>query len=62
MLFNDAYRFMNWLRTARLLLIEILAVTELVFISARMTFIAAYHCIRIFNSWEDAYRFSGWTG
>ena len=62
MLFNDAYGFINWPLTVLLLLIEVLLVMKPVLISARMTFTAAYCCIRISNSWEDAYPYSGWTG
>merc|ERR1712176_1553178 len=32
-----------------------------VFISGLVTFIAAYHYIRIFNSWVDAYQYSAGT-
>merc|ERR1712066_30600 len=31
-----------------------------VLISGLVTFIAAYHYIRIFNSWDDAYRYMDW--
>merc|ERR1712045_144826 len=31
-----------------------------VIISGLVTFIAAYHYIRIFNSWDDAYRYMDW--
>jgi len=33
-----------------------------VFISGLVTFIAAYHYIRIFNSWVDSYQYSAGTG
>ena len=48
MLFNDAYRFMDRALAALLQLIDILLVMKLVFISSRMTSIAAYYNIRVF--------------
>ena len=52
---------MGWLLIVNSLLIEILLVMKPVFVSGRMTFLAAHHYIRIFNSWEDASPYSGLT-
>ena len=60
--FNDSYRFVKWLLTAPLLLIEILLVMKLVLISGLLTFIAVYNHIRGFNSCVDAYSYAGRIG